>query len=523
MTGVSENNRKPVASGRHQMQNEHKCRFMLISPSAPAAARFLVEHQTELEAELCRRELSEFVKAAWPIIEPGTEYLPNWHIDLQCEYLTLAAHREITRLALEDPPRHMKSTLVSVMWPCWVWTWNPMARFLFAAHSMGLSTKHSLDRRAILQSDWYRTHWPSVQLADDNNLKTVFGNNEQGIMRAQAVGAGTTGFGGDYIVADDLVSAIHGDSRTWREGANTFFDRALYNRLDDKKHGVIVVIMQRLHCDDLIGHIEKTQQEHWTFVKIPAIATKDEDIRFPISGHIVHRHTGDILWPEREGAEELRAERERLGSYGFSAQYQQEPVPMEGALAKREWFKIVPEAPAGIRRLVRYWDLAATEPKPGRDPDYTASCLMGQLDGVFYILHMTHARLSPLHVEDSIRQCAALDSEYAEAHRARYSISIEQEPGSSGVNTIDHYARQVLVGFDFSGERVTGDKFERGRPFLAACEAGNVCCVNGPWVQEYLDEMSTLGVGDHDDLYDSADGAYQKLVAKPRSSGGWNA
>jgi predicted phage terminase large subunit-like protein len=437
--------------------------------------------------------------------------------------ISVAADKGLYLVGRKCVPTH-NSILTSVMWPCWIWTQDPTARFMFASHSDELSTKHSLDRRAIISSPWYQERWgDKVQLAGDNNLKTVYTDTATGVMRAMSVGSGVTGLGGNYLVADDLVSALRGDSQLYRDTANTFFDRSFYNRLDDKKNGVVVVIMQRLHTQDLIGHIRATcAQDNWTFVEIPAEAEQDERIVFPISNRVIERKTGDLLWPEREGPAELAAEKERLGSYGFAAQYQQNPVPREGALAKREWFKIVPAAPADIKQLLRRWDLAATEVRPGKDPDYTASCLGGMLEGVFYILHMTRDRLSPMHVEELVKQCAQLDTEYVLARKVHLAIWMEQEPGSSGVNTIDNYARHVLAGYDFHGDKVTGNKFERGKAFLAAAEAGNVCLVAAPWNEAFLDEMSVLGVGAHDDLYDTADGCFTQANAQRQSHGGHN-
>jgi predicted phage terminase large subunit-like protein len=514
-------NKTRLQSGAQAVSLVHKGDFPNIDKSA---AKFLVENAPAIEAELCGRSLSEFVARAWPIIEPGTEYLSNWHIDLICEYLTAVARRDIKRLAIMIPPRYMKSTLVSVMWPCWIWTHEPAARFLFASHSDRLSTKHSLDRRAIISSPWYQERWgDKVTLAPDNNQKTEYTDTATGVMRAMSVGAGVTGLGGNYLVPDDLVSSMHGDSEAYREAANTFFDRSFYGRLDDKKNGVVVVIMQRLHTQDLIGHIQATcAKDGWTFLKIPAEAEKDETIVFPISGRVIERKEGDLLWPEREGPAELAAERERLGSYGYSAQYQQNPVPREGALAQRSWFKIVPAAPAGIKQLIRYWDLAATEPKPSKDPDYTASCLGGMLDGVFYILHMTNDRMSPMHVQELVKQCAQLDTEYASSTKSHVATWMEQEPGSGGPNTIDNYARMVLPGYDFHGNRATGNKFERGAAFLAAAEAGNVCLVAAPWNEPFLDEMAVLGVGAHEDLYDAGNGSFTQANAQRQSHGGRN-
>lgn len=478
-----------------------------------AALKFLVENAPAIEAELCGRSLSEFTCRAWPIIEPGREYMHNWHIGLICEYLTAVSRHQIKRLGIEVEPRCMKSICVSVMWPCWDWTQDPTARFMFASHSLELSTKHSTDRRTIISSPWYQERWgDKVQLAADNNEKRAYTNTAMGSMRATAVGAGVTGFGGNRLVVDDLVAAIHGDSQLIREAANTFFDRSLFNRLDNKKQDTIVVIMQRLHEDDLIGHIQATREhDDWVFLTIPTEAEQDERLVFPISGQVIERKEGDLLWPEREGPAEIAAAKERLGSYGYAAQYQQRPVPREGGMFHRDWFKIVDQVPAHMECQARHWDLAATEPTPGRDPDYTASARVGLADGRYYITSVDRDRLSPLGVEQLVKQWAQVDGQ-------RVAITMEQEPGSSGVNTIDHYARVVLVGYNFHGVRTTGSKVERALVMAAAAEAGNVYLLKGAWNEAFLDEVSVAPMGRHDDQWDAAAGAINDL-AQPTNGG----
>lgn len=178
----------------------------------------------------------------------------------------------------------------------------------------------------------------------------------------------------------------------------------------------------------------------------------------------------------------------------------------KGNKFKREWFQIVDEAPADLNK-VRYWDLASTEPKPNTDPDYTAGCLMGEKDGVFYILDVRRDRLSPQGVEKLIRQTAELDGRTV-------SIVMEQEGGSSGKNTIDHYQRRILKGFVFKGERSTGSKEVRANPLSSASEAGNVKLVRGNWINDFLKELEVFATPSctHDDQVDSASGAFAQLA-----------
>lgn len=181
-------------------------------------------------------------------------------------------------------------------------------------------------------------------------------------------------------------------------------------------------------------------------------------------------------------------------------------VRPSGGVFRREWFEIVESAPADAR-AVRFWDLAATAPKPGKDPDYTVGVRMACKDGVFYVGPVVRVRATPQGVERIVRQTA-------EADGRGVAIHMEQEPGSSGVAVIDHYARNVLLGYEFHGERATGDKLARAMPFSSACENGNVRLVRGPWINDFLDEAEAF-TGDgrgHDDQVDAASGAHTALA-----------
>ena len=183
----------------------------------------------------------------------------------------------------------------------------------------------------------------------------------------------------------------------------------------------------------------------------------------------------------------------------------------KGNKFRREWFPIVSTAPSECN-WIRYWDLAATEPKPGTDPDYTAGALVGELDGVFYIQDIRRTRSSPQGVEKLIQQTAETDGR-------NVSIYMEQEPGSSGVNTIDHYRRRVLKGWDFRGHKSTGSKEVRANPVSSAAEAGNVKLVQGDWIGDFLNEAEVFATvsASHDDQVDAVSGAFGLLnvSAKP--------
>ena len=179
-----------------------------------------------------------------------------------------------------------------------------------------------------------------------------------------------------------------------------------------------------------------------------------------------------------------------------------------GGKFRREWFKFVDVLPAGMQK-VRFWDLAATEPAPGKDPDYTVGLLMGLYNDIFYIIDVVRDRLKPRGVEDLIVQTAEIDG-------LEVDVYMEQEPGSSGVNTIDYYTR-LLKKFSFHGVRSTGSKEIRANPLSSQAEAGNVKLLKsgpngGRWIDDYLDEMELVFHGQHDDQADASSGAYSALV-----------
>jgi predicted phage terminase large subunit-like protein len=171
---------------------------------------------------------------------------------------------------------------------------------------------------------------------EDFNLKSEFGNSCRGLMVASSVGGTVTGKGGNFLVVDDPLNPLEALSDTERERANTWFSQTFSSRLDDKRKGSIVIIMQRLHEQDLTGYLMQNGND-WTQLRLPAIAEESEEIRFPLSKKTIHREKGDVLWPAREDNQQLNPQREIMGDYAFFAQYQQQPVPLGGAMFKTEW------------------------------------------------------------------------------------------------------------------------------------------------------------------------------------------
>lgn len=187
-------------------------------------------------------------------------------------------------------------------------------------------------------------------------------------------------------------------------------------------------------------------------------------------------------------------------------------IKPDGRMFKRTWFEIIPEAPSDCR-WVRWWDLAATDEDPDKDPDWTAGCLLGRTpQGILIIKHFVHIRVNDYEVEQAVRQAAELDGRGV-------PIGMEQEPGSSGKTVIGHYRRVVLPGYQFHGNPSSGSKIERAKPLAARAAAGDVKLVAGTWTSTFLDELEVFPDGEHDDMVDAAAAAYLFISGKTEGGG----
>jgi len=340
-----------VPAGNSKKVHRNVVNLIPDSPKAQEAARRRLLFSLELKSKArAEQHLHDFVKQAWPLIRPGVTYLDNWHIVLISEYLMAVSMGLIKRLWINIPPRYMKSTLVSIAWPCWEWAvLFPSQSWVFASYAYDLSYSHSLKRRDIILSEWYQSRWGSrVKLRKDHSTKADFANTAGGQMFSTSVGGSCTGLGGNRLVIDDPSDPRRAISNVERERANEWYYDTFESRLDDKINGTIVGIQQRLHQRDMTGVLtglditdlnsHVLQGNGWTLLRIPLVAEQDEDLYSPLPGHrLIHsRKEGELLWPEREGPEEVQAS--KVLEYVFAAQKQQRPSPKAGAMFKREWF-----------------------------------------------------------------------------------------------------------------------------------------------------------------------------------------
>lgn len=453
-----------------------------------------------IEKELYSRSLSEFVKGAWYVLEPSQPYIHGWHVDAICEHLEAVTYGDISRLLINIPPGTMKSTLTSVFWPAWEWgpMSKPATRIIGASHEQNLAIRDTLKMRRLVTSDWYQERWP-IPMTGDQNQKTYYENTSTGFRQACAVGS-MTGRRGDRVIWDDPHSVEASLSDTHRETALRVFQETLPTRLNNPDKSAIVIVMQRLHENDVSGYILENDlgYEH---LCLPMEYEKDRKCITSIGFEDPRKDEGDLLFPDRFSRETVDRDKKVMGVMAVAGQFQQRPAPRSGGFFSWENIKVVDAGPSSFRKLIRYWDKAGTD---GAGCN-TAGVLMGKAsDGKYYIVDVVKGQWAASKRESVIKNTAKTDPQGTE-------IWIEQEPGSGGKESADATIAN-LAGFVIKAERPTGDKAVRAEPYSIQVEAGNICVINGPWAKPFIDEHKSFPRGKFKDQIDAASGAFNKLA-----------
>ena len=299
----------------------------------------MIEELTRAEYEaVLRQDFTTFVTRCFHDLNPQAELAMAWHIEVIAAALTAVREGRTRRLIINLPPRHLKSLMASVAFPAWCLGHDPSAQLLCVSYAQDLSDKLARDCRGIMMSPRYRRLFPT-RLAAHRQAVQEFITTRQGYRLATSTGGVLTGRGADIIAIDDPLKPEEALSKTMRQACNEWFVHTLYSRLNSKSTGAILLIMQRLHEDDLVGHV--LGLEPWEVLSFPAIAETDEEHRIETiwGPRCFRRRQGEALHPEREPLEVLHRIRRTIGEYNFASQCQQSPAPLGGGLVKTEWFK----------------------------------------------------------------------------------------------------------------------------------------------------------------------------------------
>ena len=486
-----------------------------ISASSQGGAAPATQQEDQPADELT---LPDFVREAWKILEPVSPLVWNWHLDLICDYLTVIKQNEFRQKCGQEtegiifnvPPRTMKSLLITVFFPIWVWTTDPSRRFMFVSYSEKLSTQHSVFRRSVIESEWYQRRWSSVfSFSRDQNVKSHYENSKRGAMFSTGMQSTATGMGGDVLIFDDPLNPDQAISQVEREAVNLRFDTTFRSRVNDPATGVKIIIMQRLHELDLTGHVLAREKSRWLHVRLPATAERDETWCFPLRKRVETQKAGELLWPERLSQSFLDSQRVGMGSWAFNGQYQQSPAPLEGGIIKRQWVRFYRQLPEKFEFMVQSWDCTFSG---GSDNDFVAGQVWARSGGKYFMLpYRIYERLDFGPTMAAIKACHA---RFPQAH----AVLIEDK--ANGPAIVSELQIEIAGVVAINPE---GGKIARAQATAPLWEAGSIelpdpQVFGSGWMEDYLHNICTFPKAAHDDDMDATSQAL--IYMRSRLGGG---
>ena len=448
-----------------------------------------MKHDLDVLYALLRNDLASYVMKVFGTVDGSQPYLHNWHIDVIADHLEKVQRGEITRLIINLPPRNLKSIAASVAFSTWLLGKDPAARLVCASYSGELSKSLSRDCLKVMLSPWYRRTFPKTHLDPKKTSVDEFATTANGYRLATSVEGTLTGRGGNTLIIDDPIKPNEALSPTRRKTLEKWYQGTLYSRLDDKVNGAIIIIMQRVHEDDLVSYV--MEKEDWVHLNLPAIA--DEDERFELSdGRILTRKKGEVLHPEREPLGILDKLRETLGSYYFEAQYLQHPIPEKGNIINIDWFNTYEELPSSAStsdKIVQSWDTAMAE---NDDNDYSVCTTWATRGDIYYLIDVYRERLNFPNLKKKVIE---------QAQRFKASVVLIEDIGSGKSLIQQLKSERKLQPIAFKPE---GSKVERMFAQSANIEAGYVYLPSkASWLDSFKSELRAFPNGKHDDQVDS--------------------
>jgi len=443
----------------------------------------------------CEKSLEQFVKSTWHIIEPGTTLVWNWHLTVICEYLEAIADTRIKRLILNIPPGTMKSTLVSVCLPAWLWIKEPERRILGITNEQGLALRDAGKAKLIVASDWFQGKWP-LDFDPSQNEKTLYQNVKRGIRQSLGITGRITGKRGNLLLIDDPHSVTEVESEAMRATVIDKYDQEITSRLNDMNNDPIILIMQRIHYQDLTGHLMELTDD-WTQVSI----AMEYDGSSGFNGADIDRpdlkdprtKDGELLFPQRFNRKTIETLKKHLGSFGTAGQLQQSPVPKGGGIIKDYWWKTWPDDKPLPRceHLFSSWDTAYSEADL-KNNAYSAMTMWGVFwnetandDKGAYCLLLTKAWAGQVGFPDLRKKAKELDK----TDRLDSQL-IEKK--ASGISLVQDLRQAGLKIRTYTPDR---DKVARAYSVSAMFESGQVYIPNRKWATKVVNNVAQFPNG----------------------------
>jgi predicted phage terminase large subunit-like protein len=438
---------------------------------------------------ILRRNLVSFSRRCFTTLNPGKIFVPNWYHEAVAYPLERVRAGEIRLLIINLPPRTLKSLMCSVAFPAYVLGHDPTKRIIVPSYGNELAIKLANDCRVILQSPWYQRLFPRTRISRMKNSETEVTTTLHGYRLATSVGGSLTGRGGDIIIIDESLKPQDAYSQSKRQAVNDWFVDTVLSRLDDQRTGTIIIVMQRLHVDDLVGALLRVSGNDPVVLSLPAIAERDEQIEIGKNDYHFRRE-GDLLDPERLPREVLDVIKAHQGPDVFAAQYQQNPVPPGGNMIKREWIRRYETLPARTSStyVLQSYDTASKE---GEQNSWSVCTTWHVREGNYYLADVLRARFDYPTLE---AQALA----HAQHHKPT-CILVE----ATGVGPA--LASKLRGrGFRVIEVQVEHNKETRMSVQSGKFASGRVLFPNGaPWLNDLLDELCAFPGSRFDDQVDS--------------------
>lgn len=439
---------------------------------------------------LLRQDFMSFTEMAFNEVTPGTPFVPAPYLELVAAKLEACRLGKCKRLIVNVPPRHLKSHIASICLPAWCLGHHPSMSIICVSYGQDLADKMARDTRTLMQSARYQQLFPTRL----NRLAAHdFETTQRGQRMATSIGGALTGRGADIIIADDPLKPEDALSPTQRQKVNDWYDSTLVSRLNDKNTGIIVIVMQRLHEDDLVGHV--LQQEPWEVISLPARAEQEETfiIEDVFGKRFFKRSPGDLLIPDRENENTLAQIKARTSDYNFSAQYQQAPMPLEGGIVKKAWLKYYTPScmPESFSSVLLSCDTAN---KAADVNDYSVITVWGVVDQKYYLLDVVRRKV----------EFPALRRMVVDTAKSYHNPIVLIEDKASGTQLIQELKQEGIFNIQAYEPPPKSDKTIRFVSQTSVFENGQVFLPeNAPWLMEYIRELTGFPGTRFDDQVDS--------------------
>lgn len=445
----------------------------------------------ELDRTLIKKcGLRKFIELGWHQIEPGKPYLSGWHIDAICEHLEAITNGELTRLVINIPPGCMKSLAACVFWPAWVWTFRPETKWIYASYAMNLSRRDNLRTRRLLESEWYQARFgTSFRPLKDNWGADKFINNHAGFRLCTSVDGTVTGEHADVQVCDDPIKPQE-VTKTSLNNCLEWWNETMSSRLVDFKKSARVIIMQRLHVNDLAG--EMLRAGGYEHLCLPMEYEPKFHCQTSINFNDPRTQEGELLWQEKCPQEAVLEIKKDINSErGIAAQLQQQPVPHSGAIFRREGVQYYQTMPV-ITTTISSWDCTFKETG--------SSYVVGQVWGVtrdcnqYVLIDQVRGHLSFSDTLSAIRKIAN-NYPMSTAH-----LIEEKANGSAVIDMLRDEIPGLVPVLPQGGKETRAHAIEN--------LWSNKCVIipdpnNRPWTHDFVQEVLEFPCSLHDDQVDA--------------------